>query len=322
MLNTHSRLLGSCFLITVLAFASAAGAQSHVSAPGSLTTGGLWHVTQNIQAPCNGSPLIRVLAHDVTLDLRGYTLECTDGGGPVIEAPGYGNLVVRDGNLRGQGTLIDIDPVLGTPHQWRFRLEKLHLSDFRTGVSARGTSATSIEIRDCDLLSLDAERGLDLENFVGVVVVDTTVRFNRPREPEAPSLGIDIRGSDSVEIRESMVVSAFMGITLSEIDGGRLVGNSLVHNGMGVVLSEGTRRVSVVGNTITGHSESFDGVRVSPGANENAVEANLLLGNRVTGILIAGDDNVVSENRIVGPSALAAISWSGSGNLDGGGNVY
>jgi len=314
-----------CCAVVALLLAGAATAQNLITAQGALSSPGLWLLTRDLQVPCNGSPMLEVMAHGVTLDLQGFTLNCTDNNAPVISAAGFGNLAVRDGVLLGTTTLIRLNtPRNGTSDYWTFRFEKLRMANFERGIVAEGTSASSIEIRDCDLASKFGEVGIELEGFAGVSIVETTVRLNRPKVPGTFTYGISVNGGDALEIRESIVHQASMGLYLTEVEGGRLVGNTLVRNLWGIFVGNGTARVSVQDNTITGIPDvSHSAIFVSYEAESNSIDSNTLLGHSNDGLTLFGDNNVHSYNRVVGQGGPGTGVYDrGNGNRDGGGNVY
>ncbi len=165
--------------------------------------------------------------------------------------------------------------------------------------------------------------GTVMEFDFGVVVggADSNV-LSRLTVTDNISSGITVFDSTQVHLEQSTIArngldTDFSGLGIFSTSGGVLSDNLVLGNGDIGLYAEGMDDLRIVGNTFSGNPEAgllFDG------------SGNVLRGNFVDdngdGIAFAGDDNVVSGNRIT--RALGCPDGCGSGiSFEGGsGNVF
>ncbi len=322
------RLLFGC--VVVAANAVPASAQQQLSTQGVVNSPGAWEVTQNISMPCNGAPLIEIRADDVTLDLKGFSLDCTDDSAPLIESRNFGPVVIRNGFLVGgpaqQEPLVRVDPRMTTPlplsERTTFQLESLLLQEFEVAVVAV-SGPGSIVMNNCDLVSSRGKVGLKAGSLDKVEMTGNTIRL-APLSPTPGAVGsyadrgIDVRGARMVELRGNSIDHAYMAIELSDVRSGVVENNLVARSFVGVRLIN-TVSVSITDNVLTGSEREGVAILIDDGSEQNVIQRNTSLGY-LLGLNLNHHRNQYSDNRFVAGGG-PGMSDSG-GNFDAGDNQF
>ncbi len=305
-----------------------ASAQQQLSTQGIVSAPGAWEVTQNISMPCNGVPLIEIRADNVTLDLKGFSLNCTDDSAPLIEARNFGPVVIRNGFLVGgpkqHEPLVRVDPrvtaSLSLSERMTFRLEDLLFREFAIAVVA-DSGPGSIVMKNCDLVSSRARTGLEAGAMDKVELVGNTIRLT-PEPVSTSSVlaygdrGVNISGARMVTLRNNSIDHAFVAVELSGVHSGVVANNLIARSHFGIRLSE-TTRVAILDNTLTATELEWGAIVINDGCRENSLQRNTSLGYRF-GLSASSAESQYSDNRFLAANG-ASITDSG-GNFDAGEN--
>ena len=221
-----------------------------------------------------------VQASDVVIDCDGHSIQG-------MERQGHGIWIRRYGF-----------PLLQTPNNIEIR--NCNVSNARDGVFAE--AGTNLYIHDNDFsnnfddtdnrrygifLGLTEGGGIRLDNVQGARIENNTTNNE--------AIGIDVRNSDSVFIRNNSAVNnSAWGVNLLNTQHSEVAGNTLKDN----------VRYCTWGNGTVGPGCDAGAVVLQDGASHNVVRNNTITGQNANGVFIkahgvrCGDDNLIQENTI------------------------
>ncbi|HZN54712.1 MAG TPA: right-handed parallel beta-helix repeat-containing protein [Candidatus Polarisedimenticolaceae bacterium] len=282
-----------------------------------ITFPGHYVVTRDIEA--FGSPVFRVAANDVTIDLNGHTLRRSGLGGAVIELSSLElferRLAVLNGRLAGGGIAAGFPGTSPKSAVGRalVRFENLVITD-------QGGIAFD-PCWEVEMISSRIDGDVTLIGDTGQLagrLLDNTIRGDV--ELGALRRGI-VRGN--VIGGDLRLTEGFVGGQDNLVEGNTVAGvitdafNGSDHNEIrnnvarGILLfSDGNR---VIGNKVRQGAITINGSR-------NVVEGNSVEGSAQYGVVLGGDNNVY-RNNVVHNNGAGGIRSDGSGNVDGGGNI-
>jgi len=235
--------------------------------PTTIDTPGVYVVTRNIQA--TDEPVITVTSSAglVRIEINGFILWRTDGGGPVIDvetSPERPNVELLDGEVGGGQTGIN-----GGDHVSLLRVG--FYDQFGDGLDLGGVS--SYDVVDCTIAN-SGGRGIVAQSstpskFIGNIVRDTG------------STGVELTGQGGI-IRDNSIQYA-QGTGLSIVGGGYHLSGNIVRttqvgaaNGDGIYV-DGFR--NLIENNVSADNGGYGVVFAVTGGTNNAYRGNMLLGN-------------------------------------------
>jgi len=296
--------------------------------PTTITQPGFYLVTQDISAPSNF--IIKIQAHNVTIDLNGFTLSVpqSPGGNNIIDvAPGFTNITIKNGTITG-GT-IGIRHESTGPDRIRIQIENVTVQNY----GYRGIAVNyvdRIDLLDCNIISdsnsgvsVDASTGLILRNtfrcadsfvFMATNINGALIKDNQ-LHGESDGLGLGITGN--ANIIEGNAISRVHGYPISVDGNNNLILNNTVGGSFlnGINVQKNSNLIS--GNVVGG---STSGVAVA--GSYNMIEGNTLGSNNEFGIdFVSGTDNAYRNNMLRGNGLAPVQDTNGNGNTDAGGNI-
>ncbi len=221
-----------------------------------------------------------VQASDVVIDCNGHSIEG-------LNYQGYAFLIRKYGF-----------PLLQTPNNVEIR----NCKAFRGLAGMFAEAGTNLYIHDNDFsnnyadvdsrrygnfLGLTEGGGIHLDHVQGARIENNTTNNG--------AIGIDVRNSDSVFIRNNTAVNnSAWGINLLNTQNSQVAGNTLKDN----------VRYCTWGSGVVGPGCDAGAVILQDGASHNVVRNNTITGQNGSGIFIkahnlrCGDDNVIQDNKI------------------------
>jgi parallel beta-helix repeat protein len=275
--------------------------------PYSITLPGSYYITTNMTGIV-GSPGITILANDVTVDLRGFTLQGVPGSGPAISVSNsVRNLAIRNGVLDGWG-------VRGT-NAYNSLFERLRESNsggpgLVTGsncvvsvctVSANFTVGIGVgnngSVKDC---TVSGTSGIGIQALNNCVVADCTASGNSSDGING-GIGTVVRGCASYE-------NGGNGITAT---------NSCTVIGCTASGNNGATSAGILGNGSTVKdctvSSNLFGIWVG---NSCTVKDCTASTNSSSGILVTGNGSLITGNTCNG-NGLGIFITGGQNRIDG-----
>ena len=352
---TASRLRSVCLLALLVGGVPAARADQGripIFAPATLTQSGSYVLTRDLTITSAQS--LTINADNVTVDLNGHTLSGVGSGARLIYVvPTYSGIRIENGRLSGGDYAIYAPTPAGSTLGPDLSLRHLEISG-QTSEAVFVGLAGYFEMTSCTVKN--AASGVHLAS--GTVGASVTGRFVGNQIVQVAGNGLMLDGSLSFLVKDNVFTEiAFNGVVAGNAGGGGAGRGALisrnVFNGAGTssaavqILANGSlvldnvfngfqRAVDVqsTGNRVasnliawpSGSVTSAIGIEVLPfsgGADRNVIELNTIKLPNGCGLYFGGGahDNVYRTNSFRGGS-LTNVCDSGTGNLDGGGNVY
>jgi parallel beta-helix repeat protein len=244
--------------------------------PTVITQSGDYVVTRDIASPT--TPVIRIAAPDVTIDLHNHSLTSADTSQPIIDVQGGSNVTLRDGRLSGGAYGI-----------------------FESG----GTSTGVTRIANVLIERANAE-GISLNGVAFVEVSGCVLRNNNQLGAAPASLSVDydltVYTSFSGRFTRNRIetgTTVLSAMILEGLHDGAVTDNSITGSGGGIDLVQPSAAIGCGGNLIARNDvrgvNSGEGLQVDVACDDNRIEANTFsaMGH---GILLNSSDNLVVEN--------------------------
>lgn len=180
-----------------------------------------------------------------------------------------------------------------------------------------GVGGSGIYIQSCDHVTADGNAVYD----AGVVQNDITLTVG----------GISINNSTDVTVSGNVVVdcgksSIVVGGPLGLIDGHTITGNvcnSTIAGAYAILIRGPAYRLSIVDNTIKGHSRSIGTTPVTQGIVAAVITGNVCTGAFARAIDIYGiSESIIKDNTIIASGGDGIALVVGSRNIVGGNNVH
>jgi hypothetical protein len=304
-----------------------------VSGPTVITKPGCYYVTRNITTAAG--PVITIRANDVSLDVKGHTLDQSAHNAPVILIePGSTGIAVFNGTLTGGKPAVSLQ---SNGPKSRLHFRNLTVKDYRSlGFDLKGLD--QFDLIECRVISgsdhgvmafASATAGEGL--FSGQILGNTLRCANSNLLSLDGARGAIIRGNhltgeaDQFGIHVTGPANLIEGNTVAFVHGSGIDvqgnGNLIVNNTVSHAGTSGIRVRSddnrIVGNVVEGSHDG--GIRID--GRRNLVEGNQSsqqlfgAGLRFT----AGPDNAYRDNMLRGNPAGAVDD--AFGNTDAGGNI-
>jgi parallel beta-helix repeat protein len=304
-----------------------------VSAPTTITKPGCYYVTKNITTAAG--PVITIRANDVSLDVKGHTLDQSSHSAPVILIePGSTGIAVFNGTLTGGKPAVSLQ---STGPKSRLHFRNLTVKDYRSaGFELKGLD--QLDLIECRVISASdhgvmafASQNLGEGAFSGQVLGNTfrcsnsnilslngargTIIRGNHLTGEADQFGIHVDGP--ANLIEGNTIAFVHGTGIHVQGNGNLVADNTVSHASisGIrVLSDDNR---IVGNVVQDCRES--GIQI--GGRRNLIEGNQACQQQAGFGLefTAGPDNAYRNNMLRGNPAGAV--GDAFGNTDAGGNI-
>lgn len=249
---------------------------------------GIYKLTRDIAAPGTRDCFI-IQAHNVTFDCDNRTIE---GNTKIVKDKQYvyAAITVRKFNF----------PLLESPTNIEIKNCKARYHRFGLNV----TSGRNVYVHDnvfSDNLNTIDHTGFGI--FLGLTE-GGGIRFDDVREgrienntTENQAIGIDVRNSDSIVIRNnSSSMNSAWGINLLNTSNSEVSGNTTRDN----------VRYCKWGSGVVGRGCDAAGIILQDGSSNNVIKDNQVLGDNANGIFIkahamrCGDNNTIQNNRIIG----------------------
>ena len=271
--------------------------------PVSLTKPGSYRLVSHLELPDRDWTAILVGAHDVTIDLNGFSIRPREDCRPDCGAPGLGsgilapqmeNLAVRSGTLLGLG------------HEGIRSGDYAQISDVRifgTGSTGLVTGSHS-EIRDT---TVSTTGGYGIEAGLDVAILDSVVRA-------AANEGIRAAGIPLIS-RTRIHNNGQMGIRIDGL-GGAVIGNVVAGNGdLGIraqdaVFADNMLSQNQLGLYFLGGDASVvrgNAFSNSPLVDVASTKNSLVVDNAIHGIINAGSETGTNGN-VLGDNGSSSIS--------------
>jgi len=292
-------------LLGLMVFGSGSASAAHVSCGETITTD-----TTLDSDLTNCAVGVEIDADNITLDLKGHTIEGDGtGGGDGVRIAGQQGVVVKNGTIKEFGTSVALVETPGAVAQGanNNRVEQIIMSSNAVGIILIGAHNNQLRRNDVS------------GNATGIVL---STGFEAPGPPANPRSsgnvlvrnrvsrntddGIVLKASSSNRLaRNEVSGNGANGIELAAVQGRRSVFTSnvnlLVRNRVsrnkehGIVLDEGSSGNRLLGNTT---NRNLEGIDLKDSSNNNSVLANEALGNDDDGIEISSSsDNHLAGNR-------------------------
>ena len=304
-----------------------------VSAPIVITKPGCYYVTKNITTAAG--PVITIRANDVSLDVKGHTLDQSAHSAPVILIePGSTGIAVFNGTLTGGKPAVSLQ---STGPKSRLHFRNLTVKDYRSaGFELKGLD--QLDLVECRVIS-GSDHGVmafasqtpGQGTFSGHVLGNTfrcsnsnilslngargTIIRGNHLTGEADQFGIHVDGP--ANLIEGNTVASVHGTGIHVQGNGNLIAGNTV-NTAGIsgirVLSDDNR---IAGNVVQLCREG--GIRI--GGSRNLIEGNQVSEQQAGAGLefVAGSDNAYRNNMLRGNPG-GPVSGA-AGNTDAGGNI-
>lgn len=330
------------FAILVLAFAvvtPAIAGEGRIPIwkyPTTISAPGKYIVTRDIRG--NGAPVIDIQAHQVDLDINGFTLEETSGGFPVIEITGdLVDVVIRNGILVGGRESIERNAAAAQTG------DRVVIEDIQTMRASSSSihlwSINEVVIRRVNVV-LPLSHGIWLERvdgFTNGMIEHCAIRLG-----EESMDGIHVDRASAFAVRHNRIETpSFNGVHLMD-SYAVLVAENSISDADGIGIHFENTKGSKIYNNVVSRGETH-GIRLDPGSSENLLmentvresgwagspnpgvggghgfliegpvnflEGNIAMRNDACGFLFLGQDNAFGRN-MARRNDPALVGWCG-----------
>ncbi len=285
--------------IAALAFAAPANA-THVACGGTITQS---TTLDSDLLNCPGDGVV-IGAPNITLNLKGHTIDGDDTGGPVCEPPfvedngvenpgGHDGITIRNGTVQEFGTGIQ-------GGYGRSLMRDLTIRSNRTYGISIGSSSVA-DSKDANKIERNRVTGNGCGG-IGIFGGDNgRIELNLVADTQAGG-GITFDGSNNTLIaRNTVSGNAGEAIIGFDADGNSIASNTVSANGDGIVLLGFPGFGSSDNNVVEKNSATNGGAGVViESSSHNEVKKNSLHDNFFVGVVVVGgDDNRINENSIL-----------------------
>jgi parallel beta-helix repeat protein len=258
-----------------------------VSAPIVITKPGCYYVTKNITTAAG--PVITIRANDVSLDVKGHTLDQSAHSAPVILIePGSTGIAVFNGTLTGGKPAVSLQ---STGPKSRLHFRNLTVKDYRSaGFELKGLD--QLDLVECKIISVSdhgvmafASAALGEGVFSGQLLGNTFRCSNSNILSLDGARGAIIRGNHLTGEADQFGIHVTGGANLIE-------GNTIASvHGTGIDV-QGNGNL-IADNTV--NHAGISGIRVR--SDDNRIAGNVVQDCRESGIKISGQRNLIEGNQ-------------------------
>lgn len=268
------------------------------SLPYTISTPGSYYLTGNLTG-VSGQDGITIASHDVSLDLRGFTLQGVPGFGSGVRVQPAGDwraINVRNGTARGWGTA-------------GFDLQSINGGGVFDSLTAEGNAAFGFIVGRGTILSRCAASG---NVGTGINALEATIdgcaaRLNGGHGFQIVSsllknCSATVNTSSGIDALSSMIDGCFVfgntqfGINATQSD---VTGNKVQYNANSGIVAQGAGGL-VARNTVHGNSIVGTGYGIDVTGSVHRIEDNHVTDDNATaqnvGIRVVGGENIVIRN--------------------------